>query len=353
MWYELRRVGQGVLTYVFASTIAFVMYRMMPGGPVQMIAQNMYQQCQRTSGACNFERIKKRVELRVNIDPDKPIPAAYVDYLSDVIFHLDFGESFTHGRPVFDLLFSVMPWTIFISMFGLVLSFTFNIFWGAALAYKEGTRFDKYGTLFALTGSAIPYYVAAILALAYLGFAWQLFPFGGRYPDAMALELPLIGEVMSWSNIQRGFNSGFIIGVIWSASLPVFTNFILGVSGLGMRGNAIRVMESDYIQVARLRGLSQARIAQRYVARNAILPLYTGLMINISGVFSGSVITEQIFSYFAVGYYTFQALENRDYPLLMGSFLFLVFFTIIGILIADLTYKYIDPRAGGEDREAY
>ncbi|MFC6964762.1 ABC transporter permease subunit [Halocatena marina] len=93
----------------------------------------------------------------------------------------------------------------------------------------------------------------------------------------------------------------------WSAALPILTGFVLGISGLGMRGNAVRIMESDYIRVARLRGLSQSRIASRYLARNAILPLYTGFMIGIAGIFGSGIITERIFSYPAVGWYTFAA----------------------------------------------
>ena len=327
MWYELKRVGQAILTYIWAMTMVFVLFRIVPSGPVPS-------------------------EFSV-IDWGEPIPVAFANYFVDVLFRLDYGLSLASGEPVFDILFRELPWTLFVSLFGLLLGFSFNIFWGAAIAYKQGTRFDTFGTLFSLTGNSIPFYVAAIIALAYLAFAWKLFPTGGRYPVAMALELPVIGEVTSWENIEPGFTSGFIIGVIWHGSLMILTGFILVMSGLSMRGNSIRVMESDYIQVARLRGLSQARIAQRYVARNAVLPTYTALMIGIPGVFSSTIITEQIFNYRAVGWLTFQALQQNDYPLLMGAFLFLTGITILGILVADLTYKFIDPRAGSEAEETF
>jgi peptide/nickel transport system permease protein len=81
--------------------------------------------------------------------------------------------------------------------------------------------------------------------------------------------------------------------------------------------------------------------------------MYTGMMIGIAGIFSSGIITERIFTYPAIGWYTFSALETRDYPLMMGAFLFYTGITIIGILIADFTYQYVDPRAGGVDREAY
>ena len=348
------RIGQGIVTFIAASTIAFVLFRMMPGGPVQAMTAQRYNQCVKSGGHCDLEAIQRRVESIVNIDPNQPIPSAYVDFLIDLTLHQELGRSIMYNQPVFDLLITALPWSIFISLFGLTLGWTFNILWGAALAYKEGTFFDKAGTLFALAGNSTPYYVAAIIALAYFGFTLHWFPTGGRYPPDLFLSLPIVGVVIDESSVTPGFNVPFIVGVIWSAALPIFTGFILGVSGLRMRGNSIRVMESDYIRVARLRGLSQTRIAQRYVARNAILPIYTAFMIGIAGVFSSSIITERIFTYPAVGWYTFNALVNRDYPLLMGAFLFFTGVTIAGIVIADLTYSLVDPRiSGGGSDEAY
>ena len=324
MRYELKRLGQGIFTYVFAMTIMFLLFRFKPGS-------------QRESDI---------------IDWGEPLAVAYVDYLATVLIRFDLGVSYQYAVPVFDFLFEALPWTLFVSLFGLLLGFSFNIFWGTALAYKEGSHFDRFGSLFALLGISIPFFVASIVALAYLSYSWHLLPKSGLYPQYMTLELPYFGEVASWERIQPGFNSGFLIGVVWHGALMIFSGFVLVLSGLGMRGNAIRVMESDYIQVARLRGLSGSRIAQRYVARNAVLPTYTGLMIGIPSIFSATLVTERIFRYHAVGYYTSEALGG-DTNLLMGSFMFLTGVSVIGILVADLSYKYIDPRAGDGNGEAF
>ena len=314
-----------------------------------MTAQR-YSQCVKSGGYCDLEQIRRNVEAIVSIDPDQPIPFAYVDFMRDMILYQDLGRSIMYNEPVFDLLANALPWSIFISLFGLSLGWVFNILWGAALAYKEGTTFDKMGTVFSLVGNSIPYYVAAIVALAYFGFTLHWFPTGGRYPSELFIAVPVVGVVINESAVTPGFNLPFIVGSIWAAALPIFTGFVLGISGLRMRGNSIRVMESDYIRVARLRGLSQTRIAQRYVARNAILPIYTSFMVGIAGIFSSSIITERIFTYPAVGWYTYNALVNRDYPLLMGAFLVFTGVTIVGIVVADLTYGLIDPRLsqGGE-----
>jgi len=354
MDHRVKKVAQGVLTFFAATTIAFTMYRMMPGGPVQTLARQLWLQCREAGGgSCNYAEIAQRVESRIGIDPNQPIPAAYMDFMTDIIFHQDFGTSTIYGAEVFGLLFRAMPWSLFISLFGLALGLTFNIFWGAALAYKEGTWFDKGGTIFSMIGNSIPYYVAGILALMYFAYQVQLFPQGGRYPDEIHIVVPMLGTLISEPNVTPGFDVPFIFGVIWSASLPIFTGFVLGISGLAMRGNSVRVMESGYIRVARLRGLSQTRIANRYVARNAILPMYTGFMIGIAGIFSSSIVMEKIFTYPAVGWYTFNALVARDYPLLMGSFVFYTGVTIVGILIAEFTYGFVDPRVRSGENEAY
>lgn len=364
MNYYVRRIGQAVLTLFIVLTISFVMFRMLPGNPVDRLVSVEFRECVEASGAgaCDIQSIRQSVEARLNIDPDKSIPRAYIDYFTNIIINQDFGTSTQYQDPAFQILFQALPWSVFISLYGLAFGFAFNIFLGAAMAYNEGSLFDKIATIFAMVGNATPYYVAAILALSFFAFELGLFPTGGRRAHQLKfLHLgwgTVFGVNLEWlinePDIKAGFNPAFMLGVLWHASLPIFTGFVLGISGLGMRANAIRIMGSDYLRVARLRGLSQSRIASRYVARNAVLPIYTGFMIGIAGIFSSGIITERIFTYPAVGWYTFRAVIVRDYPLMMASFLFYTTITILGILLADFTYSLIDPRATtGDDHESF
>lgn len=339
MNYYIKRVGQAILTLVVVVTITFFMYRLLPGGPVEAMRQQLIQRAMAEGGEVNMDRINRLVELYTGIQPDEPVYIQYLNYLYDVIVHQDFGRSFSKGDPVFQILFKAMPWSVFVSIYGLLLGFTSNVLLGALMAYKEGSRFDSAMSTFATFMSSVPYYVGAILMLSYFAFQLGWFPTGGRFdPDTIP-----------------GFNVPFMIGVVQHAALPILTGFIVGFGGgaLSMRGNSIRVMGEDYIRVAQLRGLSEMRIATRYVTRNALLPMYTTLMVGIASIFSSSVIMEKIFNYPGVGWYTFGALENRDYPLLMGIFIFFTIVTLAGILAADFTYGLIDPRATAEDREAY
>ncbi|MFC6964763.1 hypothetical protein ACFQJ8_24820 [Halocatena marina] len=173
MNYYFKRVAQAGITLILVITISFVMYRMMPGGPIQSLMQERVLQCIESQGSmaeCDMGQIRRSVEQQVNIDPNKPVPVAYIDYLEKILLHQDFGDSTQYQEGVFSILFKAMPWSIFISLYGLALGWTFNVFWGAMLAYKEGKLFDKAGTIFAMIGNSIPYYVAAIIALSVLAY---------------------------------------------------------------------------------------------------------------------------------------------------------------------------------------
>lgn len=340
MKYYVTRIGQAVFTLFTVLTISFFMYRLLPGGPVEAMRQQMVQQAMATGGEVDMERINRLVELYTGIRPDAPLHIQYFNYLKDIILYQDFGKSIWKNKPVFDILFTAMPWSVFVSIYGLLFGFTTNILLGSLMAYREGGRFDKTMSIVATLSTSVPYYVAAVLMLSYLAFEQGWFPTGGRYNSRLT---------------SPGFNLPFMISVVKHATLPILTGFVVGFGGgaLSMRGNSIRVMGQDYIRVAQLRGLSETRIATRYVTRNAILPMYTGLMIGIASIFSSSVIMEQIFNYPGVGWYTYGAIQNRDYPLLMGVFIFFTAVTLLGILVADFTYGMIDPRATTGDKESY
>lgn len=330
---------QAVFTLFIVIVITFVLYRLMPGGPIEAMRQQLISEALARGESPDIQRINRLVEIRTNIRPDRPLYVQFYEYMRDIILYQDFGRSIANSEPVFDLLFRAMPWSVFVSVYGLIIGFTANIILGSAMAYYEGSRFDSGSTVLAVVLNSIPYYVGAVVFLAFLAFKWQLFPTGGRYDPATT----------------PGLNVDYMLGVIHHASLPILSSILIGFGGLAlsMRGNCIRVMGSNYLRVARMRGLSDSRIAIRYVGRNAILPLYTGFMIGLAGIFSSSIIMEQIFTYPGVGWYTFGALNNRDYPLLMGILIFFSTITVIGVLIADLTYGLIDPRASTGDQEAY
>lgn len=330
--YYAERIGQAILTVFAVVTLTFGMIRLMPGGPVDYIRAQMIQEA---GGSVDYERINRQVELYTNVAPDEPLLNQYVDYVGSLL-QGNLGQSVQQNEPVAEILGSALPWTVYIMSVSLVLTFGIGITLGAAMAYAEGSRFDSVSSLLSILLNSIPYYIAAIVLIYFLGSQWAVLPTQGR--------------------VKAGLESGTLawyLSVVKHSIMPIASYVVtaFGVQALAMRGNSIRVIGEDYLRVARLRGLSRRVIALRYIGRNAVLPMYTTMMISIGFMFGGAVILEEIFTYPGIGYYMFQAINTRDYPLMMGAFLIITLAVVVGVLFADLTYGKIDPRAerGGED----
>lgn len=340
--YIIGRIGQAVFVFFLVLTLTFALYRLMPGGPITVMRQQLIQEAVQGGGItqAEIERINKVIEINTRIRPDVPWYVAYYEYLRDIVLYQEFGQSIYKDRGVFDLLFSRMPWSLFISIYGLALGTTVSLVFGALMAHYEGSRFDTALTAITVINQAIPYFLVAIALLLVFSFNLGWLPSRGRY---------------AFAEVDPGVNLPFIVSVIKHAILPVGAAFIAGFGGgLAYRGNCVREKGETYTRIARVRGIKETRIAIRYIGRNSLLPIYTGLMLGIAGIFSSGIILETIFQYRGVGLIMFDALTKRDYPLLMGGFIFFTSLTLIGILIADFTYSIIDPRVeGGGDRESY
>lgn len=329
-----KRVFQSVATIFTVITLSFVLIRFMPGGPLDYLRAQLAQ-----SGSMNQRQLYSELEKYLNIDPTKPIWQQYLDYMVNIL-QGDAGQSFWYQEPVSAILVDALPWTAFVMLLSLFLTFVISMTLGAAMAYHENTNFDYFSTAGGIVLSATPYYIVAVVLLYVLGYQMDLFPTGGR-----------VGR-----SVEGEFTVAFLISALYHATLPAASYVITEVGGwaVAMRGNSIQILGEDYVRVADLRGLSNRKIALEYVGRNAILPLYTSFMISIGFLLGGSIILEEIFTYPGVGYYLFKAVKSRDLPLMMGGFIVITIAVVIGLLIADLTYGLIDPRAAqGEHNERY
>ncbi|WP_255171500.1 ABC transporter permease [Natrononativus amylolyticus] len=330
--YFIKRTVMAVATFYVVVSLSFALIRLMPGGPMDYI------RAQHEGAGQDPTAAARQVERYAAINPQEPLWQQYLTYVTNV-FQGNLGDSTWYHDPVAQILGNAMPWTIFVSIISMILIYLIGISLGAFMAYVEGTRFDVSWSGASILLTSVPFYVVAVVLLGFLGHNHGLFPTGGHYG----------------SGVEEGFNLEFIWSVIHHGALPIISLVVagFGVVALQMRGNAIQILGEDYLRVARLRALSQRRIAIRYVARNAILPMYTAMMISIGTLFGSSIILEQIFQYPGVGYFMFRGISARDYPLMMGTFLFITAGVIIGVYIADLTYGYVDPRAESDDSEAF
>ena len=336
MYWMVKRVFQAVITILAVISLSFALIRLMPGGPMDYLRSVLLGPD--ATGTVDRERLNRQIELYLNIHPEEPLLQQYISYMTSILTG-DFGESIWYNRPVAEILIDAMPWTVFVMGIALLVTFAINIALGALMAYHEGTRFDVSMTGLSILSTSIPFYVGAIIFLLLFAHTWDLFPPGGR----------VNARLDPWS-IE------WIFSVFHHATLPILSSILIGLGSgaLIMRGNSIKELGKDYLRVGRLRGLSERRLALRYVGRNAVLPMYTSLMIAIGNVFGGSVVLEEIFTYPGIGYYLFQAVEARDHMLMMGAFILITVAVVVCLVIADLTYGLIDPRAreGGYNEQS-
>jgi peptide/nickel transport system permease protein len=336
--YFVKRTGQALFTAFVVVSLSFALVRLMPGNPADQLRGQLI----RNNPDLSQQEINRRVANYINIDLSQPLHEQYLSYVAGIV-RGDLGHSISQNAPVAEILGEALPWTVFAFSVAILLMFVAGIALGALMAYWEGSRFDVGTTGIGIVLNSTPNYVTALLFLYVFGFTLGWFPTSGHLSsDVVAIVDPRY-PVATFQ---------FVADAVYHASLLIAAVVITGFGGvaLAMRGNSIQVLGEDYLRVARLRGLSDRRIALRYVARNAILPMYTGLLLAFGAVIGGSAILEQVFTYPGLGYYIVAAVDARDYPLMMGGFVLITLAVVIGAFIADLTYGLVDPRVttGGD-----
>ncbi|QLG50196.1 ABC transporter permease [Natrinema halophilum] len=339
-WY-IKRTGQALFTIWSVITIAFVLAWNIPGSIVEKMIARMAQ----SGGGGSREVIRESIESRLMFDPNASIFEAYVTYMTELA-QGNLGYSIVASKNVSAEIADTLPWTLLVMSLATLGMFAISLSLGAIMAYREGSRFDLANTIVGTVTTSIPYFVAALLLILWVG-----------HSDAPILELfPEAGRRPAKYQIEPGLTLAYAWGVLRHATLPALSYIITGYGllALSMRGNSIQTLGEDYVRVAELRGLPSRRIALRYVGRNAVLPLYTSLLLAVGSMLGASVVLEQIFQYKGIGYRMFQAINNSDITLMMGTFIVISVCMVISTFIADVTYSFLDPRIkSGDQGEAY
>lgn len=334
--YYVKRTGKAILTAYVVVTITFGLSRMLPGGPIKNMRNRLIN--------AGITPAQADVMVQSNLryfDPDASVPEQFVQWMIG-LHQGDLGVSIIvqEGDPVVGILATRLPWTIFISVVAILIFYLIALTLGSVAAYYEGSRFDTANSALAITMSGIPFFVMAILLAWIFGAVLGFFPTTGRYNIDMTAGLRL----------------EYIQSVLYHGALPIASIVLAryGVRALAMRGNSVSELGKGYVTVAQLRGLPDWRIATRYVGRNAVLPMYTGMLLAFGWIIGGTVVLEDVFQYKGIGLLLLQALNENDYPVLMGAFLIITLALVFGIYLADLTYGLVDPRIStGDDSEAY
>jgi peptide/nickel transport system permease protein len=314
----IRRTLYTLFTLFAVATILFFIFRMLPGEPTaQVISPALDEAAQ--------ARMKAAFGL------DKPLYVQYVLYLKNIVT-LEWGRSFTTSKKVFDML-SYRFWnTIFLMGAAMCFTLIAGIGLGMIMAWRRSGSLDVGATVSALVLQSAPPFVTGILLLMVLSYRLDIFPTGGMHTPGMRLE----------TGIHILFNKDFLHHLVLPTITVAF--YYLATPMLIMRDSMLEVLGSDFIELAKAKGLAPRVVMMKHAARNALLPVLTVSSIMVGFAIGGQVIVEQVFSWPGMGQLMVEAASGQDYPVAQATFLILAAVVIVLNLIADISYSYLDPR---------
>ena len=301
------------------TVISFTVMKIAPGDPISLVTD--------MNPNMNEEAIKR---IRAHYGLDDPIYVQYLKWLKNMAM-LDFGRSFaSDNRPVIDKIVERIPITLLINVLSMILIMLVAIPIGVMSAVKQDSLFDKGTTVFVFLGFAMPTFWLALLLMILFGVKLEWLPISGfRSLNYATLSLP-----------QQ------ILDVAKHLILPVFVSAFGGLAGMSryMRSNMLEVIRQDYVTTARAKGLDERTVIFKHALRNALLPVITLLGLSVPCLIGGSVIFESIFAIPGMGLLFYQSVMMRDYPTIMGILVIGAVLTLVGNLLADLSYSVADPR---------
>jgi microcin C transport system permease protein len=353
--YIIRRLLLIVPTLVGIMLVNFVIINMAPGGPIEQLIANLRgagnQVAERTGSAESVEvkgensRAGRGLDpaqlkqLRAQLNLDKPPVERFFLMLRNYAT-FDFGKSFAKDRPVVDLVLEKMPVSISLGLWSTLIIYLVCIPLGISKAVRDGSKFDVWTSGVVIAANAIPSFLFAMLLII-------LFATG-----TIATLFPLRGLVSSnWSNMSL---IDQILDYLWHMVLPVSSMVISGFAALTLltKNSFLEEINKQYVVTARAKGVTERRVLYGHVFRNAMLIVVAGFPGAFLGIlFTGALLIEIIFSLDGLGYLGFEAIVNRDYPLVFAT---LYVFSLLGLvvkLISDLTYVWVDPRIDFEARQ--
>lgn len=300
--YILKRIAILIPTLIGVSLIVFTLLYFSPGDAALAKA-----------GTNAPDEVVQ--QLRTEMGLDKPFIVQYGNYLKGILFNFDFGKSYMTGSDVSETILQVLPNTIKLTFSSLIVAMIFGIGFGVISAIKKNSVIDSITMVIGMIGLAMPIFWSGLLLIIFFSVKLKLLPSSG-FSSFRQMILP---------SIALGFQSSAVIMRMTRSSM-------------------INVLESDYIRTARAKGLRENRVIIIHTLKNAMIPIITVIGLQVGSLLAGSVLTETIFSIPGVGRLIVDAIKTRDYPLVLGSVLFIaVSYNIISILV-DIIYGFIDPK---------
>lgn len=323
--YIIKRLITSIFILLGVSLIIYFLIRLMPVDFIQDKINAINQ-----GGATVSEETVNAMYQMYGLGDNSllGILKGYFSWLA-ALFRFDLGTSFVYGIPVADVIFEHMGVSFAVSLIATVFEFLIAIPLGITAATHQYSLRD---------------YIVTVLVM--IGISLPSFFFGQMLKDLFALKLGwfpasgLVNATASYTGVQ------LLLDYVAHMFLPILTIVILSI-GARMRmtrTNMLEVMNSDYIRTARAKGLKEKSVINKHAFRNTLIPLVTSLAGLLPSLFSGAIITEQVFDLPGIGNIALDAMNRGDIPFIMGYNMFLAVLSVLGVLLADLMYGIVDPR---------
>jgi len=332
----LTRLVAVVPTVLGITLLAFVLARLLPGDPVEVMLG------ERIADRATHDAMLARLGL------DQPLPVQYLTYLQRLV-QGDLGQSLVNRRPVLDEFLALFPATIELTVCALAVSVLGGVLLGTLAALRRGSWFDQGLMGLSVVGHSMPIYWWGLLVIMFCS-VWmrEVLP---------ALALPVSGRIDVAYDVP--VRTGFMLIDTWLSNEPgafrsacrhlVLPAAVLGTYAMAIvarmtRSSLLETLGQDYVRTARAKGLSEARILFVHVLRNALIPVITFVVSNLPGLLLGAFLLERFFGIPGIGREIILAVERSDFPVIKAATVYVALATMIFNLIGDLLYRAADPR---------
>jgi len=303
----IKRLGFSVLTLFAVLTLVFVVVRIAPGDPAQVILGDQ-------ADAAAIAAMRARLGI------DRPMIDQYTSFLFGAA-RGDWGVSLVTGRPVIQEIIDVLPWTIELTLLSMVIGAAIGIPAGVWAAVHRNRMPDYVARLASLLGLSFPPFVSAILLLIVFSLMLRWFP------------VISANRSTPWAWFQSIMLPALNLGLIMAAYITRVT-----------RSAMLEVMQEDYVRTARAKGVPWPVIVWRHALRNALIPIITIVGLYLGILIGNSVLTEIVFNRPGLGKLIVGALSQRDYPMLQGMMVIYTFIVVLVNMLTDIAYAFVDPR---------
>lgn len=333
--YFIRRFLLIIPTFIGITLLVFAVTRVVPGGPIErmmtasLVSGDQAVGGQRETATGNSLSAEQIQQLEAYYGFDKPILESYALWLGKVLT-LDLGESTRYQDPVWSIIKERFPVSIFYGLTTLIITYLVCIPLGVAKALRHNSAFDNASSAVVFLGYALPGYVVGIALVSLFAAHWDVFPLGGFASDNY-------DDLDTWGKFKDIFYHGTLPLIAYMAGSFAITTFM-------MKNALMDNQAADYMRTAAAKGLNRRRAIWGHAFRNSLIPIATSFGGNIAFFMSGSFLIETIFNIDGIGLLGYEAILERDYPVVMGILVITSLLFLIGNIISDFLVALVDPR---------